>query len=159
MRREPHLAGDAFVLFGITGDLAYKMLIPALYAMESRKELTVPVIGVALTDLDVDGLQERARKSLADAKVEVDDQVFARFAKRLALVAGSFDDPKTFTALHDALGASAFPVYYLAVPPSLFATVASGLAGADLDRGRLVVEKPYGTDLVSAHALDVEIKK
>ena len=101
-RREARLrreTADAFVLFGITGDLSYKMLLPALYAMEARKELNVPVIGVALTDLDVDGLRERARASLTDAKVDIDDAVFTRFAKRLRLVAGSFDDPTTFTTL------------------------------------------------------------
>jgi glucose-6-phosphate 1-dehydrogenase len=159
MRSDAKRPGDAFVLFGITGDLAYKMLLPALYAMESRGELTVPVIGVALTDLDVDGLRDRARASLADAKVNVDEQMFARFAARLRLVAGGFDDPKTFAALGEALGPAAYPVYYLAIPPSLFATAAAGLAAADLARGRLVVEKPYGHDLASALALDAEIKK
>jgi glucose-6-phosphate 1-dehydrogenase len=155
-RRE---TADAFVLFGITGDLSYKMLIPALYAMEERKELQVPVIGVALTDLDLDGLRKRATASLKDAGVKVDEATFGRFAKRLHLVAGSFDDPNTFTELAKQLGQAKFPAYYLAVPPSLFGTVASGLHDAGIAGGRLVVEKPFGTDLSSARKLDAEIKK
>jgi glucose-6-phosphate 1-dehydrogenase len=99
-RRQP---ADAFVVFGITGDLAHKMLIPALYALESRRELTVPVVGVALTDLDVDGLRDRARDSLRDAGVTVDESVFGRLAKRLSLIAGSFTDETTFESLHGPL--------------------------------------------------------
>ncbi len=113
-----HHEADAFVIFGLTGDLAYKMLIPALYAMEARKELSLPVIGVALTDLDLEGLRKRARDSLRDAHVSVDDAVFARLAKRLQLVAGSFDDQSTFDNLAKELGGAKFPVFYLAVPPS-----------------------------------------
>ncbi len=160
MHRRRHDTADAFVLFGMTGDLAFKMLIPALYSMETRGELKVPVIGVALTDLDVEGLRKRAHDSLVAAKVDIDDAVFARLSKRIDLIAGGFDNPETFTRLAAALKGAAFPAYYLAVPPVLFATVAAGLSAAGLAHdGRLVVEKPYGTDLDSARALDVEIKK
>jgi glucose-6-phosphate 1-dehydrogenase len=153
-------AADAFVLFGITGDLAYKMLIPALYAMEVRKELPGPVIGVALTDLDTDGLHKRAHDSLADAKVDVDKKIFDRLCQRMTLVAGGFDDPDTFSRLATELDGSSNAVFYLAVPPNLFATVASGLNAVGLcDRGRLVVEKPYGHNLATARALDAEMKK
>ncbi len=162
-RREARLRrekADAFVLFGITGDLAYKMLLPALYAMEARKELGVPVIGVALTDLDVDGLRKRAHESLKDAKVDIDETVFKRFAKRLRLVAGPFDDPVTFTDLAKELGDATFIANYLAVPPSLFGAVAEGLHAAGLAaKSRLVVEKPFGHDGPSALALDEELKK
>jgi glucose-6-phosphate 1-dehydrogenase len=160
VRRDRVRAADAFVIFGLTGDLAYKMLIPALYALEARGELTVPVIGVALTDLDVDGLRKRVRAALGDAKVDVEDTVVERLADRLSLVAGSFDQDSTFTALKTALGGASFPVYYLAVPPSLFGTVAAGLAGVGLaESSRLVVEKPFGHDLASARALDQELKQ
>lgn len=151
---------DAFVIFGLTGDLAYKMLIPALYALESRGELSVPVVGVALSDLDTDGLRKRVRAALGDAKVDVDDEVLRRLTDRLDLVSGSFTDSRTFSALREALGGASFPVYYLAVPPNLFGTVAAGLAGAGLAAsGRLVVEKPFGHDLASARALDKELKQ
>ena len=159
MRPDLRGASDAFVLFGITGDLAYKQLLPALYAMEARGELPTHVIGVALTDLDLDGLRERARKSLADAKVDADPGVFDRLSAKLDLIAGGFDDPAVFTRLAKALDGCSQPVYYLAIPPSLFATVAAGLHAAALGGGRLVVEKPYGHDLASARALDAEIKK
>jgi glucose-6-phosphate 1-dehydrogenase len=156
-RRQP---ADAFVVFGITGDLAHKMLIPALYALESRKELTVPVVGVALTDLDVDGLRDGARDSLRDAGVTVDESVFGRLAKRLSLIAGSFTDETTFESLHGQLADATFPVFYLAVPPGLFGVVAAGLAKVGLAaNSRLVVEKPFGHDLASARALDAELKK
>jgi glucose-6-phosphate 1-dehydrogenase len=151
---------DAFVLFGVTGDLAYKMLLPALYAMEARHELTGPVIGVAKTDLDRDGLHKRAHDSLADAKVDVDKTVFDRLCQRMTLVAGGFADEDTFRRLATELDGSANAVYYLAVPPNLFATVAAGLYAVGLcDRGRLVVEKPYGHNLATARALDAKIKK
>jgi glucose-6-phosphate 1-dehydrogenase len=151
---------DAFVLFGITGDLAFKMLIPALYAMEARAELPGPIIGVARTDLDDDGLRKRAHDSLVAAKVDIDKAVFDRLAQRMTLVAGGFDDPDTFARLAEALGGTSEAVYYLAVPPNLFGTVASGLNATNLGgRGRLVVEKPYGHDLASARALDGQIKQ
>src|SRR5258705_10871208 len=89
-------AADAFVLFGITGDLAFKMLFPALYAMEARYELPGPVIGVARSDLDTEGLHQRARDSLAAAKVDIDAKVFDRLCRRMTLTAGSFDDEETF---------------------------------------------------------------
>src|SRR5215467_4292476 len=150
---------DAFVLFGITGDLAYKMLIPALYALEARKELPGPVIDVALTDLDDAGLRQRARDSLAAANVDVDDAIFERLTKRTSLIAGGFDAPPPFHRLGTALGQSERAVFYLAIPPSLFATVAAGLQTAGLcDKGRLVVEKPYGHDLETARQLDAKIK-
>lgn len=151
---------DAFVLFGVTGDLAYKMLLPALYAMEARDELTGPVIGVAKTDLDRDGLHKRVHNSLADANVDVDRTVFDRLCQRMTLVAGGFADEDTFRRLATELDGSANAVYYLAVPPNLFATVAAGLCAVGLsDRGRLVVEKPYGHNLATARALDAKIKK
>src|SRR5215475_2966808 len=151
---------DAFVLFGITGDLAFKMLIPALYAMEARGELTGPLIGVAATDLDIDGLRQRVRDSLAAAKVNVDEKVFGDLAKRLTLVAGSFDEADTFHRLAAALGDATFAVYYLAIPPVLFTVAAAALRDANLaERGRLVVEKPYGHNLHTARAVDAEIKK
>lgn len=160
MHESRRRAADAFVLFGITGDLAYKMLIPALYAMESRGELRVPVVGVALTDLDTEGLRKRARGSLVDAGIDLDEEVFGRLSNRLSLVAGNFDDPDTFTALGKRLGDARFPLFYLAVPPSLFGIVAAGLYAADLaGSARLVVEKPFGHNLHTARALDEELKR
>ena len=149
---------DVLVLFGITGDLARKLVLPALYRLVERGELTVPVIGVALTDLDTEGLRkhvaECVRKAF-DSDGGVDDAVLTRMVERTSLVAGDYADPSVFTRLAEAVGPDAFAVHYLAVPPSLFGTVADGIAAAGLaPRSRLIVEKPFGHDLASARALN-----
>jgi glucose-6-phosphate 1-dehydrogenase len=150
----------AFVLFGITGDLAKKLLLPALYHLEGRKALDVPIVGVALTDLDEDGLKKKVREELAES-LTVDDTVFDRLAARISLVTGDYTKPDTFKALATQLGrTSGHYVHYLAVPPSLFATVAEGLAGVGLnEESRLVVEKPFGDDYASAVQLNIELHK
>ena len=157
---------DVLVLFGITGDLARKLVLPALYRLVERGQLTVPVIGVALTDLDADGLRRHVadcvRAALgADA---VDDAVLSRMTDRTDLVAGDYADPGVFPRLAEAVernaGADAFAVHYLAVPPSLFGTVADGIAAVGLNtRSRLIVEKPFGRDLESARALNERLSK
>jgi glucose-6-phosphate 1-dehydrogenase len=151
-------AADVLVLFGITGDLARKLVLPALYRLVERGELTVPVIGVALTDLDIDGLRrhvaECVRKAF-DSDGLVDDAVLARLVEHTELVAGDYADPTVFERLAYAVGPDAFAVHYLAVPPSLFGTVADGIAAVGLaPRSRLIVEKPFGHDLASARALN-----
>ncbi|MCF7548683.1 glucose-6-phosphate dehydrogenase [Pseudonocardia sp. WMMC193] len=150
--------GDVLVLFGVTGDLAKKMILPALYRLVARGVLTVPVVGVALTDWD----DERLRAHIADCvhavESEVDADALARLQKSVTLVAGDYADPDTFTRLATAIGPAAFAVHYLAVPPALFGTVADGLAAVGLaDRSRLVVEKPFGRDLASARALQARL--
>src|SRR5579863_1876182 len=147
---------SAFVLFGITGDLAKKLLLPALYKLEQKGTLDIRIVGVALTDLDTKGLIETIRDELAES-LEVDESVFERLAKRISLVAGDYAKTETFEALQKELGKGQF-VHYLAVPPSLFATVAAGLAGVGLnEESRLVVEKPFGRDLESARALNKQL--
>lgn len=151
---------EAFVLFGITGDLAKKLLLPALYHLEEREALEVPIVGVALTDLDGAGLIKKVREELGES-LSVDDEVFDRLAARISLVAGDYTKPETFRALAKRLGKpSGHYVHYLAVPPSLFATVAEGLAKVGLnEESRLVVEKPFGHDYASAVALNDELHK
>jgi glucose-6-phosphate 1-dehydrogenase len=160
--------GDVLVLFGITGDLARKMILPALYRLAERGELTVPVIGVALTDWDDDRLREHVgdcvRAAFGAEDGGVDDAVLARLQKSTYLVAGNYSDASTFSRLVEVISASAsdtaFVVHYLAVPPSLFGTVADGLAAVGLQsRSRLVVEKPFGHDLDSACALDALLRR
>lgn len=156
--------GDVLVLFGITGDLAKKMIIPALYRLVARGELTVPVIGVALTDWDEDRLRAHMADCVRAAVDEVDESALQRLQGSTHLVAGNYTDPAVFTRLADAItaeaGPTAFAVHYLAVPPALFGTVADGLAGVGLHtRSRLVVEKPFGRDLGSARALQTLLAK
>lgn len=150
-------AADALVLFGATGDLAYQQIFPALYDMAHRNNLNVPVIGVARQLWTTEQLRARARESVA-AKGAVDDRAFGELASRLSYVAGDYQDAATFTKLRQALGAARHPVFYLAIPPSLFGTVASSLDRSGCaDGARLVVEKPFGRDLASADALNATL--
>ncbi len=142
---------DALVLFGITGDLAYKMIFPALYAMAKRGALRVPVIGVALEKWGLPQLHARVKDSLQRAGGIDDGKAFDQLLSLLSYVSGDYSNPDTFTALKKALGDARHPAYYLAIPPSLFDTVIQGLGAAGVARGaRVIVEKPFGRDLGSA---------
>ncbi|MEU6712015.1 glucose-6-phosphate dehydrogenase [Nonomuraea sp. NPDC046802] len=144
----------ALVLFGITGDLARKMVLPALYHLTADSRLDLPIIGVAKTDMGLDGLREYAREACGG----VQDAAFEKLAGNLRLVAGDYRDPGTFARLKEETAGKGFLVHYLAVPPALFAVVAEGLARAGLNHdARLVVEKPFGHDLASARELNAEL--
>ena len=147
---------DALVVFGATGDLAHKLVIPALYAMVKRGALTVPVIGVAFSKWALPQVRERVRESLEHAPGGIDDdKAFERLLGLLGYVDGDYNDAATFTALKRALGKARRPAFYLAIPPSLFETVIEGLGRAGLAEGaRVIVEKPFGRDLASARELN-----
>ncbi|GAA2353514.1 glucose-6-phosphate dehydrogenase [Nonomuraea africana] len=139
----------ALVLFGVTGDLAKKMLLPALNTLAGSGRLGVPVVGVARTDLDLDGLRAMAREAVGG---ELSDRLDLR------LVAGDLAGQDTFARLREAVKDLGDLTHYLAVPPGLFATVAKGVAQVGLNTGaRLVVEKPFGHDLESARRLNAEL--
>jgi glucose-6-phosphate 1-dehydrogenase len=149
----PPLRSDAFVFFGATGDLAYKKIFPALQAL-FRGGLDVPVVGMARANWTLDKLRERARNSVEHGG-GVDEDAFAKLRAQLRYVCGDYNDPATYGRLRQALGGAARPLHYLAVPPSLFATVVRGLAKAGCAKGaRVIVEKPFGRDLASAQALN-----
>ena len=151
---------DALVFFGATGDLAYKQIFPALQAMVRRGHLDVPIIGVARAGWDVDQLAARARDSLAHHAGGVDEAAFARLRALLRYVDGDYRDPATFERLRQELGQAHHPLHYFAIPPSMFETVAGGLAGIGAtDEGRVVVEKPFGRDLSSAQALNRALRQ
>ncbi|MEQ8717207.1 MAG: glucose-6-phosphate dehydrogenase [Acidimicrobiales bacterium] len=145
---------DALVLFGITGDLARKKLFTALYSLTRRGRLDMPVIGVASSDWSVDQLHDRARTSLVEQGVTIDDDVFDRLAANLHYVSGDYREEATYSRLAELTDGAACPVCYLAIPPSLFDDVVEGLASVDANRGRVVVEKPFGRDLASARELN-----
>jgi glucose-6-phosphate 1-dehydrogenase len=149
-------AADAFVFFGATGDLAHKMIFPALYRMVKRGKLDVPVIGVAYSHWELSQLRDRARDAIAHAEGGVDDSAaLDRLLSMLTYVDGDYGDPATFAALREALGDARRPAHYLATPPSLFATVIEGIEGAGLaEDARVIVEKPFGRDLASARKLN-----
>ncbi len=155
-RAQPH--ADVLVIFGITGDLARVMTFRSLYRLERRNLLDCPIIGVASRDWTIEQLVERARTSITGTGEPLDEEVFARLAARLAYVRGNLNDPATYEAVSRAVGGATSPVHYLEIPPSLFATVVHGLAAAGLTtNARVVVEKPFGTDLPSARALAAEL--
>src|SRR5580765_2955894 len=149
---------DRFVIFGITGDLAKVMTFRSLYRLEQRGLLDCPIVGVAVDDWSVDRLVERARESIVGTGEQLDEDVFKRFAARLSYVAGDFGDAATYERVADAIGDASLPVFYLEIPPFLFGRVVQGLAEAGLTKSaRIVVEKPFGHDLVSARALADEL--
>ncbi len=145
---------DALVFFGATGDLAYKQIFPALQSMIRHGSLKAPVIGVAKAGWDLDQLRARAHDSLA-AHGGVDEAAFATLSSLLRYVDGDYQDPATFEELRAQLGDAKRPLHYLAIPPSLFGTVAAHLATSGCaENARVVVEKPFGHDLASAQELN-----
>lgn len=146
---------DTLVVFGATGDLAYKKIFPALYAMVLHGTLKVPVIGVALSPWDIDQLRARARESIERSGNQVDPDALENLLAALQYVRGNYEDAATFEALRGALQEARHPAFYLAIAPSLFPTVIRGLSAAGLSPGgRVIVEKPFGRDLASARELN-----
>jgi glucose-6-phosphate 1-dehydrogenase len=151
-------AADVLIVFGITGDLAKKMTFRALYRLEARGKLECRIIGVAIEDWSTERLLEHAREAIAETVADPDEDVFARLAARISYLAGDYTKPETFQRLGEAIGEAGQPVFYLEVPPSLFAIVVRGLGAADLiAEARVVIEKPFGHDLASARALNAEL--
>ena len=146
---------DALVLFGVTGDLAHKMIFPALYAMVKSNVLKVPVIGVAFPKWSLDRLHRRVTDSIKRAGGLDDKRALQRLLALFRYVSGDYKDPSTFSAIKKELGKAQRPAHYLAIPPSLFETVIKGLGAAGLAKNaRVIVEKPFGRDLASAQELN-----
>jgi glucose-6-phosphate 1-dehydrogenase len=154
-------SADALVIFGITGDLARKMTLRSLYRLEDRGLLACPIVGVAAEDWSVARLRAHAREAIVASGERIDEDTFGRLAARLLYVGGDFTQPQTYARVREAIGAARSPVFYLEIPPSLFARVVSALdEGGLLSRhARVVVEKPFGQDLLSARALADELHR
>jgi len=145
---------DALVFFGATGDLAYKKIFPSLQAMIKRGHLSVPVIGVAKAGWGLDQLKARAKDSL-EKHGGLDPAAFARLSGLLRYVDGDYKDPATFQAIKKELGSARQPAHYLAIPPMLFGLAVEQLGKAGCATGaRVIIEKPFGTDLASARELN-----
>jgi glucose-6-phosphate 1-dehydrogenase len=145
---------DALVFFGATGDLAYKKIFPSLQAMVKRGNLNVPVIGVAKAGWNLDQLKARARDSL-ERQGGIDENAFDKLCGLLRYVDGDYKEPATFQAIRKELGNAQRPAHYLAIPPVLFGQVVEQLGKSGCAKGaRVIVEKPFGTDLASAQALN-----
>jgi len=148
------MESDAFVFFGATGDLAYKKIFPALYAMALGGTLNIPIIGMARAGWTLDKFVEHAEASVRAAG-NFDPECFAKLVTLLRYVDGDYSNPDTYGQLKAQLGLAQRPIHYLAIPPSLFASVVQGLAKYGCaDNARVIVEKPFGRDLSSAQALD-----
>jgi glucose-6-phosphate 1-dehydrogenase len=157
-RSHSETAADVLAIFGISGDLAKKMTFRALYRLEAAGKLNVPIVGVAIDEWDDETLREHAREAIGATVGSPDEDVFARLAARLSYVQGDYGEADTFARLGKALGEAKQPVFYLEIPPSLFATVVQGLGKAGLtENAHVVIEKPFGHDLESARKLNAEL--
>jgi glucose-6-phosphate 1-dehydrogenase len=146
---------DALVIFGVTGDLAHKMIFPALYAMVKKGALNVPIIGVAFPKWSMERLHRRVTDSIERSGGIDDKRAMQHLLSQLQYVSGDYEDAGTFTAIKKVIGKARRPAYYLAIPPSLFETVIRSLGAANLaQNARVIVEKPFGRDLASAQELN-----
>jgi glucose-6-phosphate 1-dehydrogenase len=148
-------ASDALVVFGATGDLAFKKIFPSLHAMAKSGRLAAPVLCVGREQFSLEQVIARAHESVATHGGGVDEAAFAHLTRQLRYVGGDYGGDAFFTAIRRALGDAARPLHYLAIPPSAFGSVVSGLGRSGCAEGaRIVVEKPFGRDLESARALN-----
>ena len=146
---------DALVFYGATGDLAFKMIFPALQDLARQGALDMPVIGVARQGWNLERLRVRARESVEQHGGGVDPKAFPKLMSQLRYVEGDYTVPATFEAICKELGGAAHPLHYLAIPQGLFEQIVTQLARVGCTRGaRLVLEKPFGNDLVSARRLN-----
>ncbi|ORV09662.1 glucose-6-phosphate dehydrogenase [Mycobacterium celatum] len=152
-------SSDMLVIFGITGDLARKMTFRALYRLERRKALACPILGVASDDITKEELVKRAHKAITDTGEKIDDAVFDRLAERLSYLHGDVTDSALYKKLAEQIGSDRQCLFYLEMPPSLFAPIVENLGKAGLlKRSRVAVEKPFGHDLASARELNSRLR-
>ncbi|HET7804104.1 MAG TPA: glucose-6-phosphate dehydrogenase [Pseudolabrys sp.] len=145
---------DALVLFGASGDLAHKKIFPALYAMYRRGRLSVPVIGIAKTSWSSDQFRAHVLDAIAGSG-GFDRQATKPFLQLLQYVNGDYNNVETFETMRSVLGPSTQPLFYLAIPPSMFPAVVESLGKLGCSSAaRVVVEKPFGRDLASARQLN-----
>ena len=146
---------DALVIFGATGDLAKIETFPALVGLVKRGVLDVPVIGVAKSGWGLSQFRDYATASLQLNGKDPSDPAAVKMLSLLRYVDGDLGDDATYKTMSDQVGAGQKVLFYLEVPPVLFGRIAQGIAGAGRARGaRIMVEKPFGTDLASSLQLN-----
>src|SRR6201988_686022 len=146
---------DALVIFGATGDLAKLETFPALVGLVKRGVLDVPVVGVAKSGWGLDQFRDYATASLKLNGMDPADPAAVRMLELLRYVDGDLGDEATYKAMSDEIGTGEHVLLYLEVPPLLFGRIAQGIATANRSRGaRVMVEKPFGTDLASSRKLN-----
>jgi glucose-6-phosphate 1-dehydrogenase len=141
---------DAFVFFGATGDLAYEKIFLSLQAIVKRRTLDLPVIGVARSGWNLEQFHSRAYDSV-EKHGGVERAAFDKLCSLLRYVEGDYNDSATFKAIRQELGSRERPAHNLAIPPMLFELVVEQLGKSVCVEGaRVIIEKPFGTDLISA---------
>ena len=152
-------SSNVMVIFGITGDLARKMTFRALYRLEARKLLDCPILGVASDEMTLEKLIDRARGAINDCGEKIDGEVFDRLADRMDYLHGDVTDEALYKQLAKRIGSGKRPLYYLEMPPFLFAPIVENLGKAGLvEHARVAVEKPFGHDLNSARELNTRLR-
>jgi glucose-6-phosphate 1-dehydrogenase len=172
LRIEPTPGAATLVIFGASSDLTKRKLLPALYRLSRGQRLParLSVVGVGRSQLGDDRFRDLFFDSLREFADVADrtDEVGASLAQRLHYVAGNLDDPALYERLAGRLAAIDSPgvLYYLAVPPEAYPPIVERLGAAALAAPpgghgwrRLVVEKPFGTDLSSAQRLNQAIHR
>ena len=146
---------DALVIFGATGDLAKLETFPALLGLVERDVLNVPVIGVAKSGWDLGQFRDYAIASLKLNNMDPSSPAAIKMLGLLRYVDGDLDDDATYHAMSDMISVGERVLFYLEVPPVLFGRIAQGIATTGRARGaRVMVEKPFGTDLDGARQLN-----
>src|SRR6266705_14394 len=146
---------DALVIFGATGDLATIETFPALVGLVQRGVLDVPVVGVAKSGWGLEQFRDYAVASLKLNGMDPAEPAAVKMLSLLRYVDGDLDDDATYKAMSDEIGTGQRVLYYLEVPPFLFGRIAQGIATAGRAAGaRVMVEKPFGTDLASSRKLN-----
>jgi glucose-6-phosphate 1-dehydrogenase len=146
---------DALVIFGATGDLAKLETFPALVGLVKRGVLDVPVVGVAKSGWALDQFRDYATASLKLNKMDPAEPAAVKMLDLLRYVEGDLDDDATYKEMSNQIGAGQKVLYYMEVPAQLFGRIAQGIASAERSRGaRVMVEKPFGTDLASSRKLN-----
>jgi glucose-6-phosphate 1-dehydrogenase len=151
---------DALVIFGATGDLAKLETFPALVGLVERGVLDVPVVGVAKSGWGLDQFRDYATASLKQNNIDPASPAAAKLLQLLRYVDGDLGDPATYQAMSDELKQAQKTLFYLEVPPPLFGRIAQGISAAGrTNNSRVMVEKPFGNDLASAHQLNATMSK
>ena len=151
---------NALVIFGATGDLAKLETFPALVGLVDRGVLDVPVIGVAKSGWGLDQFRAYAENSLKLNKMDPKTPSATKMLSLLRYVDGDLDDPSTYKQMSDAIGQGNNVLFYMEVPPPLFGRIAQGISEAGrAGNARVMVEKPFGSDLASSQQLNETMHK
>jgi glucose-6-phosphate 1-dehydrogenase len=151
---------DALVIFGATGDLAKLETFPALVGLVERGVLDVPVVGVAKSGWGLEQFRNYAEASLKFNHMDPNTAAAQKMLGLLRYVDGDLGDEATYKAMSDTVGTAARLLFYMEVPPLLFGRIAEGIASAGRTRdARVMVEKPFGTDLASSRQLNDTMHK